>query len=320
MNIVAMSKQKQAIQAIYLFILIVFLLLIPQILPVFWVCICIEILIMGLAGVAVNLLLGYGGAFPFGNSAFYAVGAYTTAILLKKTMVNPVLVLMFAPLLAAATGVIFGVILARLSRFYFAMVSVSGCMVMWTIIRRWSSLTGGDDGMAGVPVPQFLYDVNNVYFFTIIGVGICLLLLWICVNSPFGWTLRAIRENANRCVFININVIKHRFIAIVISSFFMGVAGSLYVVYSHSTFPDYSYWVKSGEFVTLVILGGMSSFLGPLVGAAVLIVLQTFITSVTLYWSLFMGIIICAIVLWMPDGVIGIINKVSNPSYSKKTI
>jgi branched-chain amino acid transport system permease protein len=200
------------------------------------------------------------------------------------------------------------------------MITTAFGMLLWTVIRKWSSLTGGDDGLTGVNVPELLNSANNAYFFTLIVVSACLLVLWIIVNSPFGWTLRAIRENPNRCAFTNINVISHRYIAFVIASFFTGIAGSLFVVYSHSTFPDYCYWIKSGDMIAVVILGGMFSFLGPLVGAGVFIVLQTSITSLTLYWPLIMGAIICAVVLIMPDGVMGFTRWVAWKEIGKQTV
>lgn len=278
----------------------------PFILPKFWIGLLTEIFILGLAGMSVNLLLGYGGSLPFGHAAFYATGAYATAILLKKTGTSPVVALIISPLIATAVGAIFGLLIARLYRFYYAMMTTAFSMVLWTIIRKWSSLTSGDDGITGVKVTAALTGINNTYFFSLAVVSVCMFVLWRIVNSPFGWTLRAIRENSNRTTFIRIDVVRHRYLAFIISSFFCGVAGTLYVVYTHSTFPDYAYWVKSADLVMVCILGGMFTFFGPIIGAAVLTILQTLITSVTLYWPLVIGVIICLVVLLMPDGVLGV--------------
>ena len=285
-------------------LLILFLL--PLIIPQFWICLMTEILILGLAGMALNLLLGYGGSLPFGQSAFYATGAYATAILLTKTAMPQLLVLFIAPFIAAAVGAVFALLLARLYRFYYALMTTAFSMLVWTVIRKWSSLTRGDNGITGVEFTGILNGINNTYLFTLVIVLCSIAILWVIINSPFGWTLRAIRENPNRIAFAGINVVTHRFIAFVISSFFTGVAGALYVVYSHSTFPDFAYWVKAADIVTITILGGMFYFLGPLVGATALIFLQTWVTSVTFYWPLILGIIICIAVLVMPDGLLGI--------------
>lgn len=294
-------------KTLFALVLILFLLLIPPLFfPEFWVCISTEILILGLAGMGVNILMGYGGMLPFGHAVFYAIGAYTTAILLKKTSVNPIIVLISAPLIASVFGFIFGLVLARLHGFYFAMVSTSFTMLVWTILRKWYGLTGGDDGLPGVPIPEILRGSVRSYIFVLIVVIISLLAIWKILYSPFGWTLRAIRENIDRCLFIKINVYKHRLVAIIISSFFTGLAGSLFVIYGHSAFPEYSYWLKSTEFAIVAILGGMYTFIGPILGSATFIILQTLITSHTLYWPFFLGLIICGIVLWLPDGIAGI--------------
>jgi branched-chain amino acid transport system permease protein len=285
------------------------LFLLPVLLPRFWTCLLTEIFILGLAGMSVNFLLGYGGSLPFGHAAFYATGAYATAILIKKTGIPQVVVLLIAPLIAMLAGAIFGLLIARLYRFYYAMMTTAFSMVLWTLIRKWPSLTGGDTGMTGVEIMAIPGGINNTYYFTVIVVLFSLLILWFIINSPFGWALRAIRENSNRSAFTGIDVIKHRYVAFVVSSFFCGIAGTLFVVYSHSTFPDYAYWVKSGDLVMVCILGGMFSFLGPIIGAAILTILQTVVISYTTYWPLVIGTIICVVVLVMPDGVMGVLQR-----------
>ncbi len=286
-------------------VILAVLIAFPFLIQGFWVNLLTEILILGLAGMSVNLLLGYGGSLPFGHAAFYATGAYAAAILLKKTGLHPVAVLMVSPLIAMGLGAVLGLLIARLYRFYYAMMTTAFSMLVWTLIRKLPGLTNGDDGITGVKVMASLTGISNIYFFCLIVVGVCTFLLWRIVNSPFGWTLRAIRENSTRTTFIRIDVVRHRYVAFVISSFFCGVAGMLYVVYSHGTFPDYAYWTKSADLVMVCILGGMLTFFGPLMGAAVLTILQTLITSMTMYWPLVIGCVICLVVLLMPDGVMG---------------
>jgi len=293
-------------------LILIILILQPFFLPPFWTCLATEILIMGLAGMSVNLLLGYGGSLPFGHAAFYATGAYATAILIQKAGFHPFFAFLCAPFFAAIIGGVFGLVIARLYRFYYAMISLAFSMLLWTIIRKWSSMTGGDDGLTGVDTIPILTGINNSYYFALIVVFISIALLWIIINSPFGWTMRAIRENPVRCTFTSISVVRHRYVAFVISAFFTGVAGALFVIYSHSTFPDYAYWVKSGDFVAIVILGGMFALLGPMIGACIWILLHTILTASTVYWLIFMGIFICAVVLLMPEGVAGLYAKIRN--------
>jgi branched-chain amino acid transport system permease protein len=279
----------------------------PFILSRFWVGIMTEILIMALAGMSLNFLLGYAGCLSFGHGAFFATSAFATAIMMTKTHINQYLiVLIIAPVLATLLGTVIGILVSRLYAFYYAIMTCAFTMVLWALIRRWRSLTGGDSGIVGVKFRGMLEGISHAYFFTLGVVILCTVILWVIGNSPFGWTLRAIRENPVRSSFTSIDVARHRYLALVISSFFCGVAGALHVVYTFGAFPELAFWTKSGDIVTVCILGGINSFSGPIIGSIVLILLETFITSVTLYWPLILGIIICAVVLLMPQGIMGV--------------
>lgn len=293
--------------------LVTFILIaLPSILSRFWVGIFTEILIMALAGMSLNFLLGYAGCLSFGHGAFFAAAAYATAILMTKTSLNQYLViLLLAPIMATFLGAIIGVLVSRLYAFYYAIMTCAFTMILWSIIRRLGDVTGGDNGIVGVKFRGLLEGMNHTYFFTLGVVVLCTVIFWVIGNSPFGWTLRAIRENPVRSSFVSIDVVKHRYLALIISSFFCGVAGSLHVVYTFGAFPELAFWTKSGDIVTMCILGGINSFFGPIVGSVVLILLETFITSVTLYWPLILGVIICAVVLLMPNGIMSLIQTVT---------
>ncbi len=285
-------------------------IIIPFILPRFWIGIITEILIMALAGMSFNFLLGCAGCLSFGHGAFFATAAYVTAILITKTGMNQYLVvLLLAPVAAMLLGAIIGVLVSRLYAFYYAIMTCAFTMILWSVIRRLGGVTGGDNGIVGVQFRGLLEGMNHIYFFALGTVILCVVILWIIGNSPFGWTLRAIRENPVRSHFVSVDVIKHRYLALIVSSFFCGVAGSLHVVYTFGAFPELAFWTKSADIVTICILGGTNSFLGPIIGSVVLILLETFIGSVTLYWPLILGIIICAVVLLMPQGIVGLVRK-----------
>jgi branched-chain amino acid transport system permease protein len=282
----------------------------PFILPRFWTWIVIEIMIMSLAAMSVNFLLGYAGCLSFGHSAFYATAAYATAILMTRTELNQYQILLIGPILAALLGAVIGLLVSRLYAFYYAIMTCAFTMIVWSMIRRLPSLTGGDTGIVGIKFTGLLNGVNNIYFFTLAVVVLCGVILWVIGNSPLGWTLRAIRENPNRSNFICINVVRQRCLALIVSSFFCGVAGCLHVIYSYGAFPELAFWTKSGDFVTICILGGINSFFGPIIGSVLLILLETFTTSLTLYWPLVLGIIICAVVFFMPNGIMGFVQKI----------
>jgi branched-chain amino acid transport system permease protein len=281
-------------------------MIVPFIASAFWTNLLTEILIMGLAAVSVNLLLGFGGSLPFGHAAFFAAGAYATALLIKETNLPFIGVLIFAPVLAAVVGAIFGLIITRLYEFYYAIVSAASGMVLWTFIRK-VRIFGGDTGITGVQVPDLLNGVNSVYILTAVIVFMALIFTKFLLNSPFGWIQQAIRENPTRVTCTGSNVLRHRYIAFVISSYICGIAGMLFVIHTQSTFPSYAHWVKSGDFVMVCILGGVNTFIGPMIGALALIILQTYITSITEHWLLFLGITICLLVIFMPNGIMGLV-------------
>lgn len=297
----------------------VILMIVPFFGSIFWTNLLTEILIMGLAAMSVNLLLGFGGSLPFGHAALFASGAYATALLIKETNLPFFAVLIIAPAMAAVVGAVLGIIITRLYEFYYAIVSAASCMVLWTLIRK-VPIFGGDTGITGVEIPEILSSIDAMYIFTAIAVFIVLICTKILLNSPFGWIQQAIRENPNRVTCTGSNVLRHRYIAFIISSFICGVAGMLFVLHTQSTFPSYAHWVKSGDFVMICILGGVNTFIGPMVGAAALIILQTYITSLTQHWLLFLGISICLLVIFMPSGIMGLAGRLPSKiqSFFKK--
>jgi branched-chain amino acid transport system permease protein len=181
---------------------------------------------------------------------------------------------------------------------------------------KWRSLTHGDDGIQGIPVPAFVStDASyiNLYFFAAAVTALCLYVVYRIVKSPYGLLLRALKEDPIRATFIGMKGQHYRFIAFVASAFFAGVAGVLYAFLEGSVAPDILSWTFSGEVVLMSVLGGMHVFLGPAVGAAIMVLLSTFITSYIKYWLITMGTILVLIVLFCPTGVAGLaVDKFKN--------
>jgi branched-chain amino acid transport system permease protein len=268
-----------------------------------------EILVLAVFATSINLLLGYAGMIPFGHGAFYGAGAYCCAILLKKVglPLGPALIL--SPILTAVIGMIVGLFCIRLVGLRFAMLSLAFGQIVWAVIYKWYSFTGGDDGIIDIPLPSFVYNTTICYYFIAALVAVALFILWTIVNSPFGWTLEAIRENTQRVYAIGSNAKGLQLLAFVISSFFAGLAGALYVLISHNAFPEYAFWTKGGEGIIMVVLGGMFSFLGPMVGAFVMVFLNTFILGKTEYWPFFLGTILLVIMMFAPQGITGMFKR-----------
>jgi branched-chain amino acid transport system permease protein len=278
-----------------------------------WISLVTEMIIMALAACALNLMLGYTGMVSFGPAGLYAVGAYTTAILLKKAGAPFAIAMAAGPVVAGFVGIIVGWLCVRRTAVYFALLTLAFAQIIWTIIFAWYGFTGGDDGIVGFRIPDLLKSISSSYYFSLIMVIICLLLLWIIVNSPFGKTLQAIRENPGRAEFIGINVRRYQLYAFILSSAFLGAAGSLFAAFSGSVFPDYAHWIKSTDIIVICLLGGMYTFLGPVMGSVVYIFLSKLISGYTMYWMFFLGVVIVFLVLFMRGGIVGFISQKLSP-------
>ncbi|MRS02585.1 branched-chain amino acid ABC transporter permease, partial [bacterium] len=204
-------------------------------------------------------------------------------------------------------GSIIGWFCVRRTAVYFALLTLAFSQIIWTIIFTWYDFTNGDNGIVSIPLPEILSSITNVYYFSLIIIAICIFVLWRVVNSPFGATIQAIRENPMRTEFIAIPVKKYQLTVFVISSFFLGVAGSLFCIFSGSVFPDFAHWSKSTDMLVVCLLGGLYNFAGPIVGSAIYVFLSKFIAKNTTYWMFFLGIIIAFLVLFMRSGVVGFI-------------
>jgi branched-chain amino acid transport system permease protein len=255
------------------------------------------------------MVVGHGGLFQFHHAAFYGVGAYTFALILTKTSLPIWVGFIAGPVVAAIVGLLIGWFCVRLTRLYFGMLQISLGSLIWAIAFRWYSLTGGDDGLHGVPIPDFISSSTSAYYFILILLTICLVIMYAILRSPFGMTLQAIRDNPERCEAVGINVRRHQLLGIVIATFFAGVAGVLFVVLEHSVFPDLLFWVLSLEIFIMCLLGGWFTFAGPILGAAITVSLRTFVGIYTEYWTLILGIILILLIFFLPEGVMGFITE-----------
>ncbi len=288
-----------------LVILILLLLLLPLSESRFYVFLGTDILIMGLFAVSLNLLLGYTGLVSFGQAAYFGVGAYTCALLMKKASIAFPISFAAAGVFGAIAAFIIGFFCIQLTKIYFAMLTLAFSQIVWAIAFKWNSLTGGDTGLIGVNFPTHLDSPTRFYYFTLAVVVLSFYLLRKLVNSPFGRILTTIRENPERTEFIGINVKFFQLIAFMISGFFAAIAGALFGIFNHSIFPDFIFWPQSAEVLIMSLLGGIYNFFGPLVGAAVLLYLRMQVTSFTQYWPLILGTILALILFFFPGGILG---------------
>jgi branched-chain amino acid transport system permease protein len=280
----------------------------PLVLPPFFLQLLTEIAIVGLFATAFNLLMGFGGMVSFGHAAYFALGAYAPALLVKRLGLPMLLALPAAPVVAAAGALLFGFFIVRLSHTYFAMLSLAFAQIVFTVIFKWKALTGGDDGLLDVWPPAWLKSPAAFYYFTLVVVGVSVLALRAVVDSPFGYALRSVRENPRRARFIGIDVRRHQLVAFVISGAFSGLAGGLFAFYNGSVFPDFAYFTKSFEPLVVALLGGVQSFFGPLAGALGFKILEWVVSRQwPVYWPLFLGTIVVVVIVVLPNGFVGLV-------------
>lgn len=282
-------------------------LILPLVVGEFWVHVAVEILILGLFAVSFNMIFGYMGQLSFGHAAYYGVGAYATGLLMVKTSVPLPICLLASMVVAGLCALILGYFCVRLTGIYFAILTLAFGQLIYYIIFQWYSFTGGDDGLQGIIPPDLLSSANAYYYFTLIIVTAALFVMWLISQSPFGYTMQAIRENDERTRFIGINVRRYMLINFVIAGMFAGLAGGLWGPFNRSIAPDLCNWHQSGIPVFMTVIGGPLNFLGPMVGSVVYTFLFAFVTGFTEYWPLTIGLIIIVVVLYMPGGVLGLV-------------
>lgn len=304
-----------AMLAIVLLILVVA----PAFVAQYYVYIIAVILVTALLAMSLNLVLGYGGLYQFHHGVFYGIGAYTVALVLTKTTLPLWVALIAAPLVAAVAGLLIGGFCVRLTQLYFGMLQISLGSLVWAIVFRWYSFTGGDDGIHGIAMPAVLSPIPNAYYFVLVIFVLALTVMYLLVKSPFGATLQAIRDNPQRCEAVGVNVKRHQLTAIVIASTFAGIAGALYVVVERSVFPDLLFWILSLEIFIMCLLGGWYTFFGPALGGAIIVALRTFVGAQTEYWTLILGVILIVLIFFLPEGVMGFIMSKVRPQPAERT-
>ncbi len=279
---------------------------VPMLASDFWLFIAIQALVFALYAVSFNLLLGYGGMLSFGHAAYFGLGGYAVGIFMVKLALPLWIGLAAAPLVAAVAAAVVGFFSVRLSGIYFAMLTFAFQMLFYTIALKSTGVTGGDDGITGLVRPNALADPGALYLFVLAIVALALGCLYRIVVSPFGQTLRAVRENALRVQYLGVDVRVHRWATFVVAGAFAGLAGGLFALSTGSVFPGWLNWTASATPVVMAVLGGLRVFLGPVVGAIVYVGLETAISGYTEYWPLFMGGTIIALVLLLPAGILGL--------------
>ena len=284
----------------------------PALTGEFWTGLILQALIFGLLALSVDLLLGHAGLFSLCHASFFAVAAYTVAILEVRHG---------APTLAAApAGVVASALLAavfglavRTRGVYFILITIALGYVVWGVAYRWSAFTGGDNGITNVPLPAVgdwrIENLQHYYYLALAAIALCTAGYAVLVASPFGLALRGIKGSESRMLSLGYSPGRHLYAAFVISGTLAGIAGVLYVYYNRFVNPVSASFPISVEAALMVILGGTGTILGPFLGSVLILSLRNWVSSFLEHYNTVLGAVFIATVLWAPHGIVGLIQR-----------
>jgi len=286
------------------------LLVLPQTMRPYYVGLVTKMLIFALFAMSLDLLLGYAGLASLGHAAFFGVAAYTIALLLLRAGIGGWIALPAALAASTVTGALIAALALRARGSYFLMITFALAQVVWSVAFGWRSFTGGDDGLPGIARPNFGWSLDSTvsfYYFVLAVVGLATLLLAAIVKSPFGRALRGIRESESRMQALGYDVWRYQFVAFVLAAAFAGLAGALYAYFNRFVGTEYLHVIQSAEALIMVILGGAGTLIGPAIGAALIVFLEDYISSLTQHWLLVLGIIYVLVTVLAPRGLVGLV-------------
>ncbi|MEZ0220920.1 branched-chain amino acid ABC transporter permease [Tardiphaga sp. 1201_B9_N1_1] len=268
----------------------------------------IYVMAYGLLAMSLNLLVGLTGLVSFGHAAFFVSGAYMFGLLMQSGRVSIPVAILVTVLGTAVLALVIGAICVRLKEIYFSFITLAFQMFIHSIILTWVSLTGGDQGLrGGIPRPPFFgIDLSSgvsLYIFSACVFVVCILIMRQVWQSPFGYTLRLIRDNPNRANYLGVDIVRMKLGVFILAGAMASVAGILLSLFVSGAYPEFGFWTTSGEAIFMIMLGGSQLFVGPIIGAILLRLLEHFVSIYTEYHGLVLGIVILAIVLGLRQGI-----------------
>jgi branched-chain amino acid transport system permease protein len=277
-----------------------------------------RIVVMGLAAMSLNFLLGFTGVLSFGHAAYFGLGAYGAAMGIKYLGLGTIPAMALGVVVATLAAMAIGGLIVRRRGVYFAMVTIAFGQVFYFLAFRWNAVTGGDDGLSGwhrMPINfgfarlDIFGNDKAFYYFALAVFAVSVAAMAILIDSPFGRSLTAIRENERRARFLGVPIELHIWLSFVVSCLFVSVAGALYALLNNFTDPRALRFDLSGNLVIMAVLGGMRSFWGPLIGAAIFVALQDYVSSRTENWMSVIGLVFVLVVRFFPRGVLGMLRS-----------
>jgi branched-chain amino acid transport system permease protein len=291
------------------FVAVLAIAAIPFVFDAYGIIVATEILIFALFAFSLHFLIGVGGLVSFGHAAWFGLGAYGAALVVRWFGAPMELAMLAAPVVAGLGAALFGFFIVRLSGIYLAMLTLAVAQIVYAIAFQWVEVTGGDNGIIGI-WPAAWASGRLVYFY--LTLVVCVIAIWLLrrvMYAPFGYTLRACRDSEPRADAIGIHVHRQRWLSFTLAGAAAGLAGGLYVFLKGSIDPTALSIPVSVDALAMLLLGGVQTVIGPLAGAAVLHMLQDQVMPLTDYWRMIMGLSIIAIVLIAPRGLVGFIEE-----------
>ncbi len=282
---------------------IAFLSVLPVVISSYYTRLVAVGILYGIAATGFNILFGYTGLLSFGHAMFWGLGGYIVAIGLIKLGLGFPLSILLSLIILVLTALGTGYISLRHTEIYFAMLTLALSQLAYAIMLKWRSLTGGDEGLYGIPRP--LGTITHYYYLVLLVSSVTLLAVWLVLRSPIGLAFQTIRDNPSRAETIGYNVRRLRLLSFLISGIVTGIAGIMYVPLEGAITPEALYWTFSAEIVFMALLGGTRAFLGPFIGGIVYVFIRDYAMDITEYWLFVMGVILALLVYLLPDGIVG---------------
>jgi branched-chain amino acid transport system permease protein len=277
----------------------------PLLLSNYQVGLATEVLIFGILAMSIDILAGFAGRTSLGHGAIFGVSTYVVVYATAQSGLSPGLAFAAGVFTATLVAMIFGLLAVRTSGVYFLLLTLALGMIVWGICLRWTEVTGGENGMRGDVRPALLLTSSSFYWAVLAGTAAVAFAMWRFVRSPFGLTLRGIRDSESRMRSLGYNVPLHLFIGFTVSGFFAGIAGALYAMFNNFVSPSTVALAQSVEGVLMMIAGGVGTLFGGFIGAAAIIALENVVSAYTERWQMVLGITFVLIMIFAPEGIIG---------------
>lgn len=286
----------------------------PAVAPVYHLRVATEMLVFALFAASLGTLMTVGGLVSFGHAAFFGLGAYGAALLVTRIHAPMGAALLGGAAAAGLAALVFGYFCVRLTGIYFAMLTLAFAQIVYAVLVQWVGVTGGDNGILDVWPPGWASSPAAYYYLTLVVAALGLFFLRRVAFSPFGYALRATRDSRVRAEAIGIDPARVQWLALAMSGAWAGVAGALFAFLKGSVFPDYASLPVSVDALVMVLLGGVQTLTGPIVGSAAYKALEIFINRYTEHWQLILGAILVGTVVLFPRGLVGFLQSRADPS------